>query len=235
MFNDIQQYIIEKSWSIDGYLWAILIGSEATWFTTEDSDIDIHVFVDWTQKKSSIWWCFINNRTTSIIIYPIDIVLKRITNMAKVWSNICKRMYDVQWIILDDPYMIVSNIKETSNMTIIEKGYTEQDLRFIIWWLQEFQRILKTLNSFARNKLLFHVFDQYSFSIWYDHYSEFWLSFWKISDRIFNDDNYALKHRWKIYPEKEFIKLWIDTYNNCTTENLNQLLNYSTNKLIWLL
>ena len=233
--EDIQQYIIKKSSSIDGYLWAILIGSMATWFINESSDIDIHVFVDQTKKKSSSGWDYLNGRTISTIIYPINMVLQRIENTAKNWSHVCKRMYDIQWLILDDPYMIVKNIKENAHTTPIERWYTESELRFSIGWLNEFQRILETLHPYAIDKLLFHIFDQYGFFIWYDHYSEFGLSFWKVANHIFEDDTYALQHRGKIYPDKKFIKLRTHTYNNRTIENINQLLAYSKDKLIELL
>ena len=230
MHKKLEEYIQDQSQKIDWYLGSILIGSEATWYSNDKSDIDIHVFVDQTQQRSSKW-DIIDNRIISIIIYPLNDIIKRIEYMAKIWSYRCKRMYGQQWVILDDPYWIMLNLKQTANETKVQNWYNEQDLRFTIWWLQEFERLLESLDIYSTDKLLFHIFEQHSFFIWFDHYNEFTTSFWKIANRIFIDDQYAWNHRWKIYPDKEFINLRIAAYKSKEKSDIYNLLNHSREKL----
>lgn len=231
MFDEIKDYIIDCSSQIDGYLGAMLIGSEATGYSVVSSDIDIHIFVDQTQKKSSISWKKIRNRPLSTIIYPIDTVVESIAHMAEIWSYLCKRMYHTQWVIIDDPYDMVKNIKNMSHRTDISKGYSVQDIEFMIGWCYEFQRMLTTLDIYCIDNRLFYIFSQYSFFLGYDHYDNFWFWFWKVANRIFIDDQYALTHRWMIYPDKQFIVLRQDTYHNRTIDNINTLINYTISQL----
>lgn len=230
----ITTYVLENFSSLAWYRGAILIWSRATWYATETSDIDIHIIVDKNNPMNQIWdmlqWI-----TVSVRIYPIDIVLSKINYAATHWSHLYKRMYGIQWVILDDQYDILRSIKSTALSTSIIYTYNFSNLSLVVWWFKEFQRVWNNV-SYLREKLLFYIFEQYSFYMWYDHYNEFNIIFWKHAYKIFHDDDYALAHRWKIYPDKTFINLWEQSYNEPQNQDFfNDLITYTIMKLSELL
>lgn len=97
--------------------------------------------------------------------------------------------------------------------------------------LQEFQRVLHTLNNYALFYLLFHIFSEYSYIIGYDHYQEFNISFWKNASRIFEDEVYASRHRGKSYPDAVFLSLRKSAFDTLSIDNINKLIEYTSMQL----
>ncbi|MGC4129256.1 MAG: hypothetical protein QM564_06780 [Bergeyella sp.] len=95
--------------------------------------------------------------------------------------------------------------------------------------------MINRLNPYALEKLLFHIFEKFSFAIGFDHYDNFDISFWKIAERLFHDDDYALNHRGMIYPDKEFLQLREKAHKEKNSKDIETLMNYSSEKLISLL
>ena len=224
--ESIQSYVVEKSVLVEHYCGAILIGSQATGYASEFSDIDIHIFIDSPSKQSRTIGDMLDNHMVSIWIYSIEHTLASIKYIAENWWNMYRRMYGVQWYILDDPYHKVESIKNIALRTSTTNEYNIDDLNITLSGFCEFRRTVYDFNPFVREKTLFYIFEQYSYYNGYDHYREFNVIFWKAAQRIFHDDVYALQHRGKIYEDKKFISIWEDVFFNYTDKGFVDMIDY---------
>ena len=227
----ITDYILSKKDSILWYQGALLIGSQATGYANELSDIDIHVFTTHEDSDHHVIWDILEGHVVSIHINVIKNTLYIIQQKANAWYHYYRRVYGVQSIVLDDPYTVISSMKQLALNTPIVFPYRRDEFIIVFSTLHEFERAFSNFNPFMRQKLLFYVFEQYSFYNGYDHVHEINIWFWKAAQKIFYDDDYAKNHWGKIYPDKVFLWLRQKAFYDYSDENVRELLLYVIAKM----
>lgn len=216
---------IEHWKSKDYVIGIVLTGSHALGLQNENSDIDIRIIFDTTQKTTLKG---IKNKI-SYFAESIDSVKKRMQqdytrNMkfeARLFSigKILYKKNDAidQLITIAHKFMNTPfrNIQHNRDVIILKMYSLSVNYNYLI---HNESSKLYTYNymSFLKNAL--HI---YSWFMSYELFIDI------KTDLILNDPNYRKTNLWQDYPDKTFIKIWIGClegeYNN---ENIRKIYNY---------
>ncbi|MDR6372611.1 putative nucleotidyltransferase [Chryseobacterium bernardetii] len=222
---------IEHWKSKDYVIGIVLTGSHALGLQNENSDIDIRIIFDTTQKTTLKG---IKNKI-SYFAESIDSVKKRMQQDYARNMKFEARLFSIGKILykkndtVDELIIIAHKFMNTPfrntqhhRDAIILKMYSlSVNYNYLI---QNESSKLYTYNymSFLKNAL--HT---YSWFMSYELFIDI------KTDLILNNPNYRRTNLWQDYPDKTFIQIWIDCiegeYNN---ENIRKIYNYLQSQMI---
>lgn len=219
-------------WKSKDYVIGILLtGSHALGLQNENSDIDIRIIFDTTQKATLKG---IKNKI-SYFAESIDSVKKRMQQDYVRNMKFEARLFSIGKILykkddtIDELITIAHKFMNTpfrniqhNRDAIILKTYSLSVNYNYLMHNESSKLYIYNYMSFMRN-----VLHTYSWFMGYELFIDV------KTDLILNNPNYRKTNLWQDYPDKTFIQIWIDCiegeYNN---ENVEKIFSYLQSKMI---